>query len=292
MMETVIITDSCSDLPLDYVKKRNIPIINYTYTLDGKEYPDDFGQTLSYKDFYDAVRVGSMPTTSQVNTQIFYDMFEEYVKTGKAVIYISFSSGLTGSVDNAYIAKNMILEKYPDADLTIVDTLAASLGEGLLVYYAVEMLHDGATKEEIVNWLEDNKLKLNHWFTVDDIDHLHRGGRLSGATAFVANIMDIKPVLNIDDNGHLVPIHKARGRKKALKMLIDKFEKYAIEPEKQVIAVSHGDALEDAQFVANTIKEKFNVKDILINPIGPTIGSHSGPGTIALFFFGEKRFMQ
>ncbi len=291
-MDTVIIADSCSDLPLSYIKERNIPIINYTYMVKDKEYVDDFGQSLSYEDFYDAVRTGAMPTTSQINSQIFYNAFEEYIKNGKSVIYISFSSGLTGSVNNANIAKNMILDKYPQADLTIVDTRAASLGEGLLVYYAVEMLHNGASKEEIVNWLEDNKFRLNHWFTVDDIDHLRRGGRVSGAAAFVANIMDIKPVLNIDDAGHLIPIHKAKGRKRALKMLIDKFEAFAVEPQEQVIAISHGDSLEDAQFVANKIKEKFNVKDVIMNPIGPTIGSHSGPGTIALFFLGEKRFIQ
>lgn len=291
-MDTVIIADSCSDLPLSYIKERNIPIINYTYMVKDKEYVDDFGQSLSYEDFYDAVRTGAMPTTSQINSQIFYNAFEEYIKNGKSVIYISFSSGLTGSVNNANIAKNMILDKYPQADLTIVDTRAASLGEGLLVYYAVEMLHNGASKEEIVNWLEDNKFRLNHWFTVDDIDHLRRGGRVSGAAAFVANIMDIKPVLNIDDAGHLIPIHKAKGRKRALKMLIDKFEAFAVEPQEQVIAISHGDSLGDAQFVANKIKEKFNVKDVIMNPIGPTIGSHSGPGTIALFFLGEKRFIQ
>lgn len=291
-MDTVIIADSCSDLPLSYIQKRNIPIINYTYTLEGKEYIDDFGQTLSYKEFYDAVRTGTMPTTSQINSQIFYDEFEKYIKDGKSVIYISFSSGLTGSVNNAIMAKEMILEEHPDADLTIVDTRAASLGEGLLVYYAVEMLHNGASKEEIVNWLEDNKLRLNHWFTVTDIDHLRRGGRVSGAAAFVANIVDIKPVLNIDDAGHLIPIHKAKGRKRALRMLVKKFEEYAIDPEEQVIAISHGDALEDAEYVANRIREKYNVKDIIMSHIGPTIGSHSGPGTIALFFLGEKRFME
>ena len=153
------------------------------------------------------------------------------------------------------------------------------------------MLHNGASKEEIVDWLENNKFRLNHWFTVTDIDHLKRGGRISGAAAFVANIVDIKPVLNMDDAGHLIPIHKAKGRKRALRMLINKFEEYAINPEEQVIAVSHGDALEDAEFVANKIKEKFNVKDVIMSNIGPTIGSHSGPGTVALFFLAEKRFM-
>ena len=290
-MDTVIIADSCSDLPLSYVEDRNIPIINYTYTIEGKEYIDDFGQSLNYKEFYDAVRAGAMPTTSQVNSQIFYDEFEKHIKDGKSVIYISFSSGLTGSVNNAMMAKHMIMENYPNADLTIVDTRAASLGEGLLVYYAVEMLHNGASKEEIVDWLENNKFRLNHWFTVTDIDHLKRGGRISGAAAFVANIVDIKPVLNMDDAGHLIPIHKAKGRKRALRMLINKFEEYAINPEEQVIAVSHGDALEDAEFVANKIKEKFNVKDVIMSNIGPTIGSHSGPGTVALFFLAEKRFM-
>lgn len=290
-MDIVIITDSCSDLPLSYIKEHNLPIINYTYNNQGTEFIDDLGQTISHKEFYDLIREGAMPTTSQINSQIFYDGFESYIKEGKAVIFISFSSALTGSVNNAIMARHMILENYPDADLTIVDTRAASLGQGLLVHYALEMLEGGSSKEEIVTWLEENKLRLNHWFTVSDINHLRRGGRISGAAAFVANIVDIKPVLGIDDSGSLIPIHKTKGRKRAIRMLIDKFEEYAINPQEQVVAISHADSPEDANLLADRIKRKFNVKDIIIGNIGPTIGSHAGPDTLALFFLAERRFL-
>lgn len=289
--DTVVIADSCCDLPYEYIKKRNVPIIYYTYMLNDTEYIDDFGHTMPYEDFFAAMRKGAVPTTSQVNVHVFADMFEKYVKEGKSIIYLSFSSGLTGSFNNALMARNMLIEKYENADITIIDTLSASIGEGLLVYNAVEMLHNGASKQEIIDWVEQNKWRINHWFTVDNLVYLKRGGRVSGAKAFVANVMDIKPVLNIDNEGHLIPIYKAKGRKKAMRTLISRMEELAVNPEEQVVAINHGDALDDALWVADKVKEKFNVKDIIINSVGPVIGSHSGPGTLSLFFFAEKRFI-
>ncbi len=288
-MQIVVITDSCSDLPYEYVQKYNVPFTSLVFRFQGFDYPDDFGQTISYSDFYKAVREGETPTTSQVNVETYIDMFQKCTSEGKSIIYLCFSSGLSGSYNSAVIAKNIIMEEKPDADITIIDTRSASLGQGLLVYYAVTMLEEGASKDEIVNWVEKNPLKLHHWFTVDDLGHLKRGGRLSGTAAFVGTILNIKPVLHVDDEGHLIPKMKAKGRKRSLRMLVDKMEENAINPQEQVVAISHGDALEDANYVAQLVRSRFNVKDIIINHVGPVIGSHSGPGTIALFFLGGNR---
>jgi DegV family protein with EDD domain len=288
-MKTVIIIDSCSDLPLEYVKQHNIPVVNFTYHFKGNDCPDDLGQTISYREFYDAIRNGEMPTTSQVNAQTYVNLFRKYVLEGKSIVYLCFSSALSGSYNNSLIARNMITEEIPEADISIIDTKSASLGEGLLVYYAIDMLEKGASKEEIINWVENNKLKLHHWFTVEDLGHLKRGGRLSGTAAFVGSILDIKPVLNVDDEGRLIPRIKVKGRKKSLRTLVEKMEENIISPEQQVIAISHGDSRHDADYLAELIRSRFQVKDIIINSIGPVIGSHSGPGTVAVFFMGGNR---
>lgn len=288
-MNTVIITDSCSDLPLWYVKQRNIPIINYTFNFRGKDYKDDFGQSISYSEFYNDVRNGEMPTTSQVNSQVFIDCFTKYIEKNTSIIYLSFSSALTGTFNNVLLARQILLEKYPNADISIIDTLSASMGQGLLVHYALDLLDQGASKQEIVDWVENNKLKLAHWFTVEDLGHLKRGGRLSSTAAFVGTILNIKPVLHVDNGGRLVPVIKAKGRKKSLKTLIEKMDETIVEPEKQTIFISHGDSIDDANYVAELIRERFPVKDIIINHIGPVIGSHAGPGTIALFFMARER---
>lgn len=288
-MRTVIIADSCSDLPLNYVEEQNIPVVHFPFNFKGKEYHDDFGKTLSYKEFYDAVRAGEMPTTSQVNVQTFIDIFKGFVKEGHSVIYMAFSSALSGTYSNAVLARNILIEEYPDADITVIDTKSASLGEGLLVYYAIDMLKKGAQKQEIIDWVENNKLRLNHWFTVEDLGHLKRGGRLSGAAAFIGTVLSIKPVLHIDDEGRLIPVLKTRGRKNSLNTLADMLEERIVEPEKQVIAISHGDSLDDALYLKELVLGKVKVKDFIINNIGPVIGAHSGPGTVALFFLGEHR---
>lgn len=288
-MNTVIITDSCSDLPLSFIKENNVPVISMTYHFKGSEHKDDFGSTISYRDFYKAVREGELPTTSQINVFTFTEEFKKYVKEDKSIIYIGFSSALSGSLNSAIVAKDLVEKEFENADISVIDSKAASTGLGLLVYYAVDMLKNGKSKEEIVSWLEGNKLKVNHWFTVNDLFHLKRGGRVSGTAALIGTILDIKPVLHVDDEGRLIPVTKVKGRKKALKTLVEKFREMVVNPEEQVVFISHGDALEDAEYVKSLILDECRVKDVIITYIGPVVGSHSGPGTLALFFQGNSR---
>lgn len=288
-METVIIIDSCTDLPLEYVEDNKLPVLSLTCLFKGMEYPDDFGKTLSYKEFYDVVRKGEMPTTSQVNTYRFVEEFKKHIQEGRAVIYIGFSSALSGTVNSAEAAKKAIIEEFENADITVIDSKSASLGYGLLVYYALEMLKSGASKDEIVNWVENNKLKMNHWFTVEDLFHLSRGGRVSKAAAIIGTALDIKPVLHVDNEGRLIPVTKVKGRKKSLRTLAEKLKERIINPEEQVIAISHGDCIEDVEYLKEMILKEVKVKDIIVNYVGPVIGSHSGPGTVALFFMGNER---
>ncbi|WP_040215140.1 DegV family protein [Clostridium polynesiense] len=289
MNKIIIMTDSSCDLPLKFIKDNNIPYLGIACNFRGEEYFEDFGETLGYKEFYDAVREGEMPTTSQINSYRFSEEFKKFAKEGKTVIYLAFSSALSGTYNSALIAREEVLEEYPEADITVIDTKSASMGVGLLVYYAYELLNKGASKDEIINWVENNKLKTIHWFTVDDLNHLKRGGRISAAAAAVGSLLGIKPVLHVNDAGQLIPVSKAKGRKKSIKELAENLEKHIINPEEQVIFISHGDCLEDAELLSSMIKEKYAVKDIIINNIGPVIGAHSGPGTIALFFLGDNR---
>jgi DegV family protein with EDD domain len=288
-METVLLIDSCTDLPRSYVEKNEIPVVSLVCNFMGQEYKDDFGKTLSYKEFYAAVRNGEMPSTSQVNVYVYTEIFKKYAAEGKSIIYLGFSSALSGSLNSALLARDMICEEIENADITVIDSRSASLGEGLLAYNANEMLKAGASKDEVVSWLETNKLRMNHWFTVDDLGHLKRGGRVSGAAAFVGTLLDIKPILQIDDEGRLIPVSKVKGRKKSIKTLFEMLQENIVSPEEQVIAISHGDCIEDAEYLKEMILKEYKVKDVIINEVGPVIGSHSGPGTVALFFMGSKR---
>ena len=288
-MDTVLLIDSCTDLPRSYVDENKLPFVSLTCNFMGQERKDDFGKTLSYNEFYTAVRNGEMPSTSQVNVYDYTEIFKKLVGEGKSIIYLGFSSALSGSFNSAVMARDMVCEEIEDADITVIDSKSASLGEGLLAYYANEMLKSGATKDEVVSWLETNKLKLNHWFTVDDLGHLKRGGRLSGAAAFVGTLLDIKPILHVDDEGRLIPVSKIKGRKKSLKALFEMLQENIVSPEEQVIAISHGDCSEDAEYLKEMILKEYKVKDVMINEIGPVIGSHTGPGVVALFFMGNKR---
>lgn len=288
-METVIIIDSCTDLPVKYVLDNDIPAMSLTCLLKGKEYPDDFGKSLAYKEFYDIVKKGDMPTTSQVNSFRFVEEFKKHVKEGKAVIYIGFSSALSGTVGSAMSAKTTVLEEFEAADITVIDSKSASLGYGLLAYYACEMLKNGESKEEIINWVENNKLKMNHWFTVEDLFHLKRGGRVSTTSAIIGTVLDIKPVLHVDNEGRLIPVTKVKGRKKSLRMLAEELKARIVNPEEQVIAISHGDCIEDVEYLKDMILKEVKVKEVIVNHVGPVIGSHSGPGTVALFFLGNER---
>lgn len=288
-MKPIILIDSSSDLPIEYVERNHLYALGLTCNFKGKEYEDDFGKTLKYKDFYNAIRAGETSSTSQINTYRFEEVFKKYAKEGIPVIYIGFSSALSGCVSSAQTARDNVIKEYKDADITVIDTKSASLGEGLLVYYACEMLNEGRTKNEVVDWIENNKLKLNHWFTVEDLGHLKRGGRLSAFSATIGTILDIKPVLHVNDEGKLIPITKVKGRRKSIKALAEKLEEKIVNPQEQVIAISHGDCIEDAEYLKDMILKKCKVKDIIINNVGPVIGSHSGPGTLALFFIGDRR---
>ncbi|SUY44868.1 degV family protein [Clostridium putrefaciens] len=288
-MDIVIITDSSCDLPLDYIRDAKVSFLGLVSNFKGNDYVEDFGQTLSYKAFYDGVRNGEMPTTSQINSYRFFEEFEKHVKENKSIIYLAFSSALSGTYNSSLIAKSEILEKYPDADITIIDTRSASLGVGLIVYHAYEMLNTGSSKDEIIAWVEDNKLKVNHFFTVDDLNHLKRGGRISPTSAFLGTILDIKPILYVNDLGELIPFTKVKGRKKAIRTLFDTFKDRVVNPEDQMIFISHGDCLDDALFLKSLIEKEFKVKGFKINFVGQAIGSHSGPGTLTLFFIGNNR---
>ncbi len=290
MPNYVIITDSTTDLPADLIKELDILVLPLSFTIDGNTYEDySDGRDLPLKDFYNKVRAGKMSVTSQINPEDFIKAFEPILKNGNDILYIAFSSGLSGTYQSANIAADKLKELYPERKIAIVDSLCASMGEGLFVYYAVMKKREGMNINELEKWLNDNKLKFCHWFTVDDLHHLRRGGRVSAATAILGSMLSIKPVLHVDDEGHLILMGKSRGRRKSLDCLVSKFEEIAIDPKNQIVFISHGDCEDDANYVANEIKKKFNVKNVIISMIGPVIGSHSGPGTIALFFVGNKR---
>lgn len=288
-MSVVIVTDSTCDLPLSYIRDNNIEFLGLTVLLQDKETTDDLGETFLYKDFYDLLRKGEVATTSQVNSYSFSQVFRRHIEAGSTILYLGFSSALSGTYNSAYLARQEILQEYPEADITVIDTLAASCGQGLLVYYACEMLKNGNPIKDIIQWIEDYKLKVAHIFTVDDLDHLKRGGRISGAAAFVGSLLSIKPLLYVNDKGELVPYDKARGRKKAIRAMAEELAKHIQSPKQQTIFISHGDCIQEATDLANIIRDNINVKDIIISTVGTTIGSHSGPGTLALFFLSDTR---
>ena len=244
---------------------------------------------MSTETFYAKLREGKMSTTSQINADEFTRTFEPILEAGEDVLYIAFSSGLSGTCQSAYIARDELKEKYPERKIYVFDSLCASMGEGLLVYQAALLKRAGTDVDSLYKWLGENVLKLCHWFTVDDLNHLKRGGRVSTTAALVGTMLGIKPVLHVDDEGHLIPVSKVRGRRQSLDARVQKMAETAIHPDEQTIFISHGDCLKDAEYVAEQVRSKFGVKNIQINSIGPVIGAHSGPGTVALFFFGTQR---
>lgn len=288
-MNTVITTDSSCDLPLEYIEENNIPYLGLICNIEGKEYIDDFGKTFTYKEFYDKLRDGIMPVTSQINVYRFENMFKRYAAEGKAVIHLSMSSKISGCYNSANIAKQLVEEEIEGADITIIDTKSACIGEGILVCSAVEMLREGASKEEIINWVEENKLRLHHWFMVEDLIHLKRGGRLSAAKANVGTLLKIKPIIYVNKEGSLENLTNMRGRKKAVKFLLDKFEENILHPENTVVAISHGNCPEDALHLKELVLEKYRVEKVIINPVGPVIASHTGAGMLSLCFIGKER---
>lgn len=287
-----IVTDSTADLPKEYLEQHKIGCLNMCYTVDDETYGGTTGRELEDKEFYDKMREGQLPTTSQINPEEFKNYFEECLKETKEILYVGFSSGLSGTFNNARIAAQEVLEKYPEAKIRLVDTLQASMGEGLMVYKAVSLKEAGKTMEETADWLEENVRHFIAVFTVADLNHLYRGGRVSRATAVIGTLAGIKPLLHVDDEGHLVALGKTRGHRKALCSLVDLMEERLGRFRKQnedMIMISHGDVLEDAEFLREEIERRLGYKNVMIHNIGPTIGSHSGPGTAAVFFLGENR---
>ena len=290
MKEFVIVTDTTTDLPREYVEKHHLYMMSLPYTLEGTSYT--WEKPMPVKDFYDKMRAGSLPTTSQANPEEAALLYESILKDNDVdILHIAFSSGLCGSFNSCRIAAADVCEKYPDHRIVVVDSLAATLGQGLLVYKAVQLKEAGKSLDEVAAWVEENKYHLVHNFTVDDLFHLHRGGRLSKTAAIVGTMINLKPVLHVDDEGHLVMLSKVRGRKKSLIGLVDCMEKQLGDwkDKNDIIFISHGDCPEDAQFVADLIKERFGYENFMIDYIGATIGAHSGPGTVALFYLGDHR---
>ena len=287
----VIMTDTTADLPESYIQEHQLAILSLSYTIEGTTY--DRENPLDVREFYAKMRAGSMPTTSQVNPEQAKEAFKACLDQGNDVLYIAFSSGLSGTCGSGMVAAEEIREsgEYPDRKLIVIDSLSASLGEGLLVHKAVQLKEAGKSMEEVADWVEKNKLHLCHNFTVDDLFHLHRGGRVSKATAVLGTMINIKPVLHVDDEGHLIAIGKVRGRKKSLAALVDRMADQirGYEDQNSEVFISHGDCQEDAEYVQKLVQERFGVDKFIINHVGPTIGAHSGPGTVALFFMGNPR---
>ena len=287
MSTFTIATSSTSDLPVEYTDKHQIPIMKYTYLIDHQEYKDG---DMDSKTFFDMERNGFLPSTSQLTPDEITKLFDKLLSEGNDLLYISFSSGLSGSYNNVKLVAEDMKKKYPGRKIFVIDSLCASLGLGLLVDYAVKMRDAGKSIEETTKWVEANKLCLNHWFTVDSLNHLRRGGRVTGAAAFVGNLLQIKPVLNVDHQGHLIPREKEKGRKRAIKSLLEKMEEYIYNPDGQPIFISHGDDIEAAEKLADMIRQKFSkIGDIMISSLGAVVGAHAGPGTLAVFFMGKTR---
>lgn len=287
MRDYIISTDSTADLPKDYLESNQIFIHPLYYNLEGTVYGGD--NDLTPKEFYAKMRSGIMPSTMASNIDFIKNAFRKQVTSGYDVLHIGFSSALSSSYSNAAVSAREIMEEYPDSKIVVIDSLAASMGQGLLVYKAMQLKNQGKTIDEVAEWVESNKNHIVHQFTVDNLFHLHRGGRVSKTAAIVGTIINVKPVLHVSDDGRLIPLSNVHGRKKALITLVNNMEKQVQGYDNDIVFISHGDCIEDAQFVANLIKERLGIQNFLINYVSPTIGTHSGPGTVALFFMGEHK---
>lgn len=290
-MNFEIVTDSSCNLVEDMIDEFGLHIPPLTFMVDGEQYQSYLkGQHTDLKQFYTMMRDGKVITTSLPNLADSEALMRGLLEQGRDVLYLGFSSGLSGTYEAVELLVKQLAAEFPERKLRSVDTLAASGGEGLLVWHAVQRARGGASIDEVRDWVEQHKLNLAHWFTVDDLMFLFRGGRVSKTAAWAGTMLNIKPVMHVDDEGRLIPLEKVRGRKKSLHALVDHMEKTAIAPiDQQMVFITHGDCLEDAEYVAQEVKERFGVKEVVINYVDPVIGAHSGPGTMALFFLADKR---
>ena len=282
-----IITDSGCDLSAEGYAQLGVHCVPLSVEFKGEVHDDRNDDSL--KEFYSGLRAGEHARTSAVNPETWKDAMVPYLEEGKDVLVLPFSSGLSTTAQSAQIAANELQEQFPERKILVADTLCASMGQGLLLWYACAQRDGGKSVEEVHSWVEENKLNLCHWFTVDDLFFLKRGGRISGATALVGTMLNIKPVLHVDDEGHLVSVSKARGRKAALEALAKKVGELGEGYDNSTMFISHGDCLEDAQILAQILKDKYGAREVKIGYVGAVIGSHSGPGTVALFFLGKHR---
>lgn len=290
MRDYIIVTDATSDIPNEMANELNVKVVPMSFSLGEKNYnhyPDY--RELDIKTFYDKQRAGQTSLTTQINVAVYLDFFEEIIKSDKDVLYISFSSALSSTYQSSVLAAKELNEKYPDFKIITIDSKAATLGETLLVKLAAQKKSEGMNIEDLSKWVDDNHLKVCHYFTVDDLNHLKRGGRMTAMTAFIGTALDIKPILHVNDEGKLIPLDKVRGRKKALKVLFNYLAELSENLEEQTVFIGHGDCIEDARYLESLIKEAYKVKEVIIHPIGPIIGSHTGPGAITLFFLGKHR---
>ncbi|MEG0579297.1 MAG: DegV family protein, partial [Niameybacter sp.] len=288
-MKIKLITDSASDLPLSYIQENSIDFACLEVNIQGEFLQDDFGQTIPYEKFYAHLRQGEQTSTSQVNIHTFEELFERYIQEGYTIIYIGLAGILSGTVNSATVARINLLEKYPDADISVIDSKSASLGEGLLVAKACEMIQQGYSKNDIVSWVETNRTKVIHAITVDDLNFLKRGGRISAATAVIGGMLGIKPSIKFDNEGAVLPGAKLKGNKNALKYLVNQVLEKGVDLASQTIYICHADCLANAELVKQMILEQTSVGDIVINPIGAVIGTHGGPGAIGVMFLGTER---
>ena len=290
MRDYILMTDSCCDMDPKLAEELELTVLPLTLDMGGQSFRNYLdGRELDFKEFYRRVRGGELATTSAISVGDFEAAMRPVLESGKDILCLSFSSALSTTYQSAVIAAQEMAEAVPEGKVYVVDTLCASLGQGLLAYLCAQQKKAGKSLEELRDYAEATKGSVCHWFTVDDLNHLKRGGRINAATALFGSMLSIKPVLHVDDGGYLVAVSKARGRKASLTALVDRMEQTAIDPKSQTVFISHGDCLEEAEFVAGEIRRRLGVEDIRINYIGPVIGNHAGPGTMALFFVGTKR---
>ena len=284
-----ILVDAGTDLPRDFYEQNDVDFIPMTYMIDGQTYLDDAGLSAPYGEFYAKLRAGQVSTTSMINSDTYEQWFRKYLEAGRDLLVITMSSGISSSYNAACVAAGDAAPDYPDRKLIVCDGLIASLGCGLLTHYAVRLRREGKTIEETADWLERNKKHIQHLFTVDDLMFLQRGGRVGKGTAVLGSMLGIKPLLDVDAEGKLRACSKKRGRRGSLDGLIEWMDTLKLSDEFDCIAVSHGDCEEDADYIIEKLCAKYKIGKIIKNYIGPVIGSHSGPGTVALFFYGKER---
>lgn len=290
MKDYVLMTDSSCDLPAELAEKMELTVLPLSILIENQQYFNYLdGREISFKDIYAKLRTKCPAKTSAVNMEAFRNPMEAILKSGRDLLYIGFSSGLSGTYNAGAAAAQELAFKYPERKVLAVDSLCASLGQGLIVWLAWQKKQAGMDIEALKQWVLDNRLNICHYFTIDDLMFLKRGGRISGATAVVGSMLSIKPVMHVDNEGHLIKVGTARGRKASIRALADEAEKRGIDLENQTIFISHGDCLEDANYLADIMRNRLHVRDVLVNYIGPVIGAHSGPGTVAMFFVGNER---